>query len=127
MIGRLWRIVLSVRNLENSVKFYGEQLGLALKYRLDESAEAVFDCGGVELVLREQEQSSEATSTAILELSVRDIFASFKQLTRRGISFDEEPAERHGSFCVPFEDPDGHRLLLVEINWQAHLGSIAKT
>ena len=125
MIGRLWRVVLSVEDLERSAQFYGEELGLALKYRLDEPAETAFDCGGVELVLCEQADA--AASTAVLELSVRDIFAAYKQLSRRGVDFDEEPAERHGSFCVPFKDPDGHRLLLVEINWQAQLATITRS
>jgi len=126
MIGRLWRIVLPVKDLERSVNFYGEQLGLSLKYRLAE-VEATFDCGGVELVLRKREQTSEATAEIVLELSTRDIFAACKQLGRRGISFDEEPTERHGSFCVPLTDPDGHRLLPVEINWQAHLAAMANS
>ncbi|MCD4733569.1 VOC family protein [bacterium] len=126
MIGRLWRIVLPAKDLERSVKFYGEQLGLSLKYRLAES-EAAFDCGGVELVLRKREQTSEATAEIVLELSTRDIFAAWKQLGRRGVSFDEEPTERSGSFCVPFTDPDGHRLLLVEINWSAHLQTISNS
>ncbi len=123
MIARLWRIVLPVKDLEHSVEFYGKQLGLSLKYRLDEVA--AFDYGGVELVLREQEQVGGAVCETVLELSTRDIFAAWKQLGRRGVSFDEEPTERSGSFCVPFTDPDGHRLLLVEINWSAHLKTIS--
>ena len=123
MIGRFWSITLTVSDLARSIDFYGSVLGLPLKYRFTDYAG--FDCGGIELGLRQGERVS-GNGEPILEFSVRDVFAAWKQLARRGINFDGEPEKTsRGAYAVGFSDPDGHRLLVVEIDWPAYLSRIA--
>jgi catechol 2,3-dioxygenase-like lactoylglutathione lyase family enzyme len=57
MIRRLWDVTLTVADLKESARFYGEVLGLQKKYEFGDYGG--FDCGGVEIGLKtwgEQEE-----------------------------------------------------------------------
>jgi len=47
MIRRMWDTTLTVSDLSRAIRFYGEILGLSLKYEFKDYAG--FDAGGVEL------------------------------------------------------------------------------
>ena len=78
----LGQVARSVSDIEQSLHFYGEQLGLPLLYRF--GALAFFDLAGVRLLLSQAEQ---ATPESILYLRVGDIHATCEQLQARGVTF----------------------------------------
>ena len=59
-------IMLGVRNMERSVSFYRDQLGIALRQRFP--GFAMFDTGAVTLVLSEDRASGEANVAGATEV-----------------------------------------------------------
>ena len=113
-------ITLMVNNLQRSVKFYGDTLGL--KVLRATGREVRFDAGPMILTLRVEQHVGQVRFLRNKELLrdqimfyVPDLKAEFENLTRKGIHF---PNGTEGSISAGlvayFTDPDGHNLWL----WQ---------
>ena len=111
-----------VADLDKSVAFYGDLLGLDLIRRFDNRL-AFFDLDGIRLLLESDPEATADTST--LYFAVPDIHAAYADLANRGVFFYGEPhlifADPTGTFGEPgeeewmafFRDPDGHVLALA--------------
>ena len=115
-IGKINQIAISVRNLETSMAFYGEALGLPLLFRADPGM-AFFDIEGLRLMLSEAEDVS--PGGPILYFSTPDVKAAWKDLTAAGAKLVREPQMTHKTnytelWLAFFKDPDGHTLALME-------------
>ena len=112
----LGQVARSVSDIEQSLHFYGEQLGLPLLYRF--GALAFFDLAGVRLLLSQAEQ---ATPESILYLRVGDIHATCEQLQARGVTFLNAPhlihthADGSEEWMAFFNDPDQRPLALQSV------------
>ena len=111
------RVLLRPSDLERSLRFYGETLGLAV-YRAWGEGEVrgvVFFLGGG--LLEVSGSGDDAPSDAIrLFLQVRDLDAVHQQLVRKGVAIEEEPERKPwGLLELVARDPDGVALVFVEV------------
>ena len=125
---RLLHTMLRVKNLEASIKFYTENLGMNLLrrenfetgrftlafvgYGLEES-DAV-----IELTFNWDQETAYDIGTGYghIALGVPDIYSTCRQLRESGARIIREPGPmKHGKTVIAFiEDPDGYQLELIE-------------
>jgi DNA-binding CsgD family transcriptional regulator/catechol 2,3-dioxygenase-like lactoylglutathione lyase family enzyme len=114
MLGPIGQIARSVRNIEQSVDWYENKLGLRHLYTYGKLS--FFDCGGTRLFLEERDEPS---SESILYLRVPDIDAAYDALQNRGIAFTSAPhmIHRHEDgmeeWMAFFQDLEGRTLAIM--------------
>jgi catechol 2,3-dioxygenase-like lactoylglutathione lyase family enzyme len=106
-------IMLGVRDLEKSVSFYRDRLGIDVRQRIP--GFAFLDSGALTIVLSEplaKNVSPLAGATEVI-FSVNDVRASYEALKNQGVDFSQEPRNVSGPmWAANFRDPDGHLLTL---------------
>jgi predicted enzyme related to lactoylglutathione lyase len=104
-------VMLGVRDVQKSIPFYRDLLGLNLTQQF--RGFAFFDAGKITLVLSEDRaRSSEhvAGATEII-FSVEDVRAAYEALKNQGVAFHREPVQVTGPmWAAHILDPDGHLL-----------------
>lgn len=128
---RLLHTMLRVGNLEESLKFYCDLLGMRLlrkkdypggKFTLafvgygDESDNTV-----LELTYNwGQEQYNLGDAYGHIALGVDDIYGTCEQIKRRGGKVVREPGPmKHGTTVIAFvEDPNGYKVELIQLGTQ---------
>ena len=111
------RILLRPADLERSVRFYEDVLGLAVYREWGEggSRSVVFFLGGglLEVSGSGDERATDATR---LLLQVRDLGAVRARLAERNVPIEEEPALKPwGLREMVARDPDGLALIFAEV------------
>ena len=119
-LNKLHQVALLATDLDRSVTFYRDVLGLHYMDRYDPPGLAFFNLGsGVRLIL------SATSSKATLYFRVDDIESAFRVLAQRGVSFLHKPSMIHRDdegrlgkkgveeWMAFFKDPDGHYLALM--------------
>lgn len=135
-IMRLLHTMLRVGNLEESLKFYCEVLGMKLLRQKDYP--------GGEFTLAFVGYGDESDHTVLeltynwgvdkydlgnayghIALGVDDIYATCEEIRKHGAKVVREPGPmKHGSTVIAFvEDPDGYKVELIQLGTQ---GSAAK-
>jgi catechol 2,3-dioxygenase-like lactoylglutathione lyase family enzyme len=113
-LGAIGQISRSVRNIQESIEWYGTKLGLPHLYTFGKLS--FFDCGGTRLFL---EESAAAEPTAVLYFRVSDIRAAHAELSERGVAFLGQPhmIHRHADgmeeWMAFFNDPEGRPLAIM--------------
>ena len=114
---RVSMISLGVKDTARSIKFYRDTLGLQLAAEPEPGEVAIFEAGGVQIVLNRP--LATAAGNAIVGaveviLSVDSVVAAHSKLAERGCHFVREPREIFaGTWAATFTDPDGHRLTIL--------------
>ncbi len=116
-IDRIGQVHISVDDLERSVRFYRDVLGLRLLFEVPEQSMAFFDCGGVRLYLGKPE-TPEFRSSPLLYYSVADLDAAVDTIASTGVAIHEPPHLVHRDnrielWMAGLRDPDGHPLCLM--------------
>ena len=88
--GHIGQIHITVDDLERSIAFYADALGLPLLFRVEGQPMAFLDAGGIRLYLG-QAEGSVVRSQPLLYFSVDDIDASHAGLVARGVPFVSAP------------------------------------
>ncbi|GAB1540003.1 lactoylglutathione lyase [Scytonema sp. NUACC21] len=133
---RLLHTMLRVGNLEESLKFYCELLGMKLLRRKD------YPGGEFTLAFVGYGEESDHTvleltynwgvekydlgnASGHIAIGVDDIYATCDEIKNRGGKVVREPGPmKHGSTVIAFvEDPDGYKVELIQLGTQ---GSAAK-
>lgn len=113
-LGPIGQISRSVKDIEQSLDWYGRVLGMKHLYTFGKLA--FFDCGGTRLFL---EQSDAPHTESVLYLRVPDIRAAHAELSARGVVFTHAPhrIHRHGDgleeWMAFFADPEGRPLAIM--------------
>jgi catechol 2,3-dioxygenase-like lactoylglutathione lyase family enzyme len=104
-------IMLGVRDLNTSIEFYRDKLGL--KVKMQEAQLALLDAGPITLGLspghvRLAPQVNGATEVVF---QVEDVRSARQTLIDRGVAFMNEPRQvTPTDWAAHFRDPDGHLL-----------------
>jgi lactoylglutathione lyase len=134
-IMRLLHTMLRVGNLEASLKFYCDVLGMKLLRQKDYP--------GGEFTLAFVGYGEEADHTVLeltynwgtdhydlgnayghIAIGVDDIYQTCEQIRQQGGKVTREPGPmKHGSTVIAFvEDPDGYKVELIQLGTQGHSG-----
>lgn len=113
---RIGQVVLRVSDLERSLQFWTEVVGLDLRSRA--GTFAFLDAGDIQLTLNEigRAITDESLTEVVFELD--DIRAGHTELLEKGVPFEVEPraVTSDGSrelWAAHFHDPDGHLASVV--------------
>jgi catechol 2,3-dioxygenase-like lactoylglutathione lyase family enzyme len=107
------RLLLRPRDPDTSLAFYRDKLGLAI-YR-EFPGGTVFFLGNGFLELSGRGETGPSPDT-VLWLQVRDLAATARELADRGVTITREPKEEPwGLLEMWLEDPDGLRIVVVEV------------
>jgi methylmalonyl-CoA/ethylmalonyl-CoA epimerase len=114
-LSTLGQIALTVTDVDRSVAFYRDALGMKLLFQV--SGMGFFECGDIRLMLSGSENPGERYSS-ILYFKVTDIQQAFETLRGRGVPFDREPhlvarMPGHDLWMAFFRDPDRNLLALM--------------
>jgi predicted enzyme related to lactoylglutathione lyase len=117
-VGPVGQIHVSVTDIDRSVAFYRDVLGIPLLFTVPGQRMAFFGSGDVRLYLGVPE-SPEFTSRCVLYFTVEDLDAEFDRLGGLGVSFRDRPhvVHRDGTnelWMAGLADPDGHQLILMQ-------------
>lgn len=117
-LGPVGQIHISVTDIDRSVAFYRDVLGIPLLFQVPGQQMAFFASGDVRLYLGVPETADFATRCS-LYFRVDDIQAEHARLVAAGVRFSGEPhvVHRDGAtalWMAGFTDPDRHNLLLME-------------
>lgn len=110
-LSHITSIMLGVRDLNASLEFYRDKLGL--KVKMQEGQLALLDAGPITLGLslghvRLAPQVNGATE---IVFQVDDVRSSRQALIERGVAFMNEPRQvTPTEWAAHFRDPDGHLL-----------------
>lgn len=117
-LGKLGQIALTVADVERSVTFYRDALGIKLLFQAPPGL-AFFDCGGIRLMLSQPEGDFKPGLSSVLYFRIDDIEGVQSRLKSRGVPFVDEPhliakMPDHDLWMCFFKDPDGHTMALME-------------
>jgi predicted enzyme related to lactoylglutathione lyase len=117
-LGPLGQVHISVTDVDRSVAFYRDVLGMTHLFTVPGQPMAFFASGDVRLYLGRPE-SEEFWSRCVLYFRVDDIDAEFARLTTEGVAFAGRPhiVHRDGStelWMADCRDPDGHHIVLMQ-------------
>jgi len=103
-----------VKDVEQSVKFYRDNLGLRQTVRYGKEW-VELEAPGTVIALHPNRKSkaSPPSKTMSIGFQVQDLDGAVAKLKKRGVTFEiqEEGFLRRADFA----DPDGHRLYLMEV------------
>ncbi len=126
---RLLHTMIRVRNLEQSINFYTQLLGMQVQSRQDYpdgKFTLVFvgygaekNNGSLELTHNWDQQTDYDLGNGYghIALGVPDIYASCELLRKQGATISREPGPmKHGSTVIAFvRDPDGYAIELIQL------------
>jgi methylmalonyl-CoA/ethylmalonyl-CoA epimerase len=88
-LATIGQIAITVQDLERAVAFYRDKLGM--QYLFSAGTLAFFDCAGTRLMLSTPEPGQAHSGNSIIYFTVGDIDAAYRELSERGVSFDDQP------------------------------------
>jgi methylmalonyl-CoA/ethylmalonyl-CoA epimerase len=112
------QLAIPVADLERSLQFYRDVLGLRFLFQAPPGL-AFLDCGGVRLMLSKVQENDATSAAGVAYYRVSDLNAAYEALRQRGAKFVDEPhliarMSDHELWMVFLRDPDGHLLGLME-------------
>jgi catechol 2,3-dioxygenase-like lactoylglutathione lyase family enzyme len=112
-------VTIIVADMERSIDFYTNRLGLPLKTRYGNEF-AIVEAPGVAIALHPAPNSAPAREGSLsIGLGVDSVESSMKQLAQRGIAFAGNIVSDPPMRLAFFKDPDGVELYLAERSeWQ---------
>lgn len=111
---RLDHIRIYVTNIENSLAFYEQQLGLKCLIRSDRQGFALLNAGPSRLILEQQSSNSDLVGRNTgLSFSTDDVQAVFNMLNAKGVSFLTPLEKQHwGGWQALLADPDNNIIII---------------
>ena len=108
---------MSVGDLDESVDFYRDKARYQV-HRTVPSGLAIFDCGGIHLMLSAIPGES-STGNSVIYFNVPDVQVGYETLKERGVEFSSEPHVIHSTdnyelWMAFFEDPDENTMAIAE-------------
>lgn len=113
---RIGQIILRVSDIDSSVAFWTETVGLELTTKA--GSFAFLEGGGIQLVLNQLDGQVPDTSLTEIVFELDDVVSGHGELAARGVPFEVElrPVTSHDGrdlLASHFRDPDGHLASVV--------------
>lgn len=117
-VGPVAQIHVSVRDIDRSVAFYRDVLGVPLLFQVPGQPMAFLQSGDVRLYLGRPEDPAFATRV-VLYFRVDDLDAEYARLVDAGADQVDQPHlvhrdADHELWMAFFRDPDGHHVALMQ-------------
>src|SRR3982750_3122480 len=109
-------LFLEVNSLEESLRFYAEELGFTLESHHPESEPAVatLRAGGLKISLAEQPETMLRRGRGVhFFIGVADVDEFYERLKGRGLKVSPPADEGWSGRFITLEDPDKYRLFFV--------------
>lgn len=115
MFKRVGAAILLVENMERSVAFYRDILGMKIKQEFPDWFEFVNESHSAVLALHPKRIKSSGLPNMLVGFKVNDIENVCKELEKKNVKFYKKlTPEPFGKHAI-IEDPDGHLISIVEI------------
>ena len=116
-LSQIGQIAITVRDLKQMTAFYRDTLGMKFLFEAPPNM-AFFDCGGLRLLLGQEDKANPAHPASILYYKVPDIRAAFDALVARGVPVAEKPElvaklPDYDLWLAFLRDPEGNRFALM--------------
>ncbi|MCI0560842.1 MAG: VOC family protein [Nitrososphaera sp.] len=120
--GKVGAVILLVSDMENSVKFYRDTLGLPMKTKSKDWTE--FFSNNTVLALHPAKKKSGIKTGAgmLVGFEVSDLDSTVKRLTEKRVKFYKKPKQEPFGKHAIIKDPDGHLISIAEIKAKATEG-----
>lgn len=105
---------LPVENMAEAKAFYGETLGLKLKFDFSEIGMTAYSVGDEEPAVILKDVSKFPGMKPTIWFEVEDVHAEFRRLRETGLVFLTEPFKIRTGWAAEFEDPFGNRLGITD-------------
>src|SRR6188474_364076 len=107
-------LIIGSTDVERSVKFYGETLGLERGKQWGKMPAGEFETGNLTIAVMQSDAFGIEfrAHTHPIELRVEDFQAARDELASRGVEFKGETLDSGVCFQAFFEDPDGNALAI---------------
>ncbi len=105
---------LPIDNMEEAKDFYGNKLGLNLKFDFSDKGMSAFNVGSEEpaIILKDIMKFPDAKPT--IWFVVDNVVETYNDLKGKGIQFLSAPFRIHTGNAAEFEDPFGNRLGITD-------------
>ena len=105
---------LPIDNMEEAKDFYGNTLGLNLKFDFSDKGMSAFNVGSEEpaIILKDKNKFPDAKPT--IWFVVDNVMETYNDLKGNGIKFLSEPFRIRTGNAAEFEDPFGNRLGITD-------------
>ena len=103
-------VVMNVSDMQRSVAFYRDTLGMDFPIWDDTPNWQEFQSHPVAMALRRDVQG--AGQNAAVALAVEDVSAAVEELRERGVTVLSDPREQNVCYGALIQDPDGNLILL---------------
>jgi catechol 2,3-dioxygenase-like lactoylglutathione lyase family enzyme len=113
-------VTVVVSDMDASVRFYTETLGLKLQYRFGGHFASVVVGNGLTIGLHPASEHSLAGRKGSMSIGLEltgSIHEAMRTLQARGVKFEGVVNEGKAGSFVGFEDPDGNPLYLAQLSW----------
>lgn len=107
---------LPVDDMEGAMKYYGETLGLKLKFNFADKGMVAFHVGDEEPAIILKDTSKFPNMKPTIWFVVDDVMAEYDKLKANGVTFLSEPFHIGTGTSVEFEDQFGNRLGITDYN-----------
>ena len=105
---------LPIDNMESAKAFYGEILGLQLKFDFSNIGMTAFSVGSEESAIILKDRSKFPDVKPTIWFVVDDVYATYNVLKDKGVVFLSEPFRIRTGNAVEFDDPFGNRLGITD-------------
>jgi catechol 2,3-dioxygenase-like lactoylglutathione lyase family enzyme len=117
-LSKIRQIAITVKNIDVSISFYHDILGLDLSFRANENL-AFLDADGIRIMLTIPQGAGAIGANSILYFLVQDIESSHKLFVERGATNERLPQlaakmPDHELWVGFLRDPDGNLVGLME-------------
>jgi catechol 2,3-dioxygenase-like lactoylglutathione lyase family enzyme len=107
MANRVKYVILFVSNMDDSVQFFRDILGLTLKFQSPFWSE--FNTGETSLAIHPASEKNPAGKVQI-GLDVGDVQTFYDEMVMKGVKFTQPPTKEAGSLLARFLSPDGTEI-----------------
>jgi catechol 2,3-dioxygenase-like lactoylglutathione lyase family enzyme len=119
MITQLGNVTVVVKDLNRSLKFFRDKLGLTLSFYDKKHDWVCFDAGRVAFSLtvpwNKKSKKLVGVRTGV-SFYVDDVEKTYRAFKRKKVKFTLRPRkERWGGILANFEDPDGNKYFLLQM------------